>query len=272
MPSPEETGLGSVGDRGLQQALGAGILVAEVDEPARGSRRVGGDRHPLDHRVGIVVHQHPVLEAPRLSFVCVADDRLRAARRVANRAPLSPRGEPRTAPTRQTALVDQVEHGLRLERQRAFQSGIPAAGAVAIERVASGLADSRENALLGSRRRRGRKQRWGFAQVVRARSGENGVPSQHRHGVVAPSRTGHRLGEEAGRFETRDHVPSAAERADRAGAHAWPTPSTGLAGEVVVERDRAEEIGDRDAKLLRDEAQDLVREVPVTFMEVVEQR
>jgi hypothetical protein len=47
-------------------------------------------------------------------------------------------------------------------------------------------------------------------------------------------------------------------------------PALGLAGEVVVERDGAEEVRDRDSQLRRDRPEGLLREIPVALVESME--
>jgi len=61
-------------DRGVEDVGLQDVLAADVDERLVGPHRVGGDDHPLDERVGVLLHELAVLEGPRLGLVGVADE------------------------------------------------------------------------------------------------------------------------------------------------------------------------------------------------------
>ena len=81
-PSPitsvaEEAACRAAVDRVLERVLRLGVLAAEVDVAALAAGRVAGDRHRLDHRERVALHQLAVLERPRLGLVGVADEVVR---------------------------------------------------------------------------------------------------------------------------------------------------------------------------------------------------
>ena len=79
-------------DRVLRAAVRERVLGADVDEALRAARREAGDRHRLDERERVALHQHAVLERARLRLVGVADDVVRLRRLARDGLPLVPVG------------------------------------------------------------------------------------------------------------------------------------------------------------------------------------
>ena len=104
-----------------QDRFGLGILVAQIEKAPGRARGVGGDDHALDHGVGIVIEQRPILEAARFALVRVADNRLGVAVGFGHRLPLDAGGEARAAPSGQPAVAHVLQHV-----QRATSRAAPA--------------------------------------------------------------------------------------------------------------------------------------------------
>ena len=261
-----------LGDRAFENPERLGVLVAQIDEPALRTGRVRRQRHPLDHPVGIVVHEHPVLEAAGLALVGVAHDRLWSARRVRHRPPLPPGGEAGPAPARQPARVDRVDHFARGHPAgRPLQRLVAALAAVPLQRGPPGPPDSREHALLDAFRGRRRQRRRRARQGARGRPGQDGVAVDHRHRLIAAPGTRHGVGVVSGGAQAgRQHV-GAPHAAHRAVADPGPAEPAGVPREVVVEGDRAEEVGDGDPEPGRDRPQRLLREMAVALVQRVEE-
>ncbi len=96
-------------------ALALCVLVPQVDDAARGPDRETREHHPLDHQVGKVLEDHPVLERAGLALVGVAHDVLRSGGFAAHQLPLETGGEAGSAHAPQSALLevrDQAHGGL----------------------------------------------------------------------------------------------------------------------------------------------------------------
>jgi hypothetical protein len=148
----------------LEPVLGERVLPAQVDITALAPGGVGRDRHRLDHRERVALHDHPVLERPRLRFVGVADQVVRSARLARHRLPLAAGGERRAAAPHQLGVGHLAEHALRADLQRASERGVAAVGAVVLKAGGIDHTDPSQEAKPGPaglrwlRRRRGRRR------------------------------------------------------------------------------------------------------------------
>ena len=103
------------------------ILAADVDEAVLAAGRERGDRHRLDERERIALHQHAVLERAGLGLVGVADEVVRP-RRLRRAPPPTCAGRERRA-----AAAEQ----LRRRPPRAITASGPSSSARAQRRVAA---------------------------------------------------------------------------------------------------------------------------------------
>ncbi len=94
------------------RASACGILAADVEVALRRARREGGDRHRLDDRERIALHQHPVLERAGLRLVGVADEVVRLGGLRRDRGPLAAGRERRAAAADELGCGDLVDDGL----------------------------------------------------------------------------------------------------------------------------------------------------------------
>ena len=99
------------------------VLVAHVHvafhRAVAGADGVGGDDHALDDAVRVALEHGAVHERARVALVGVADDVVLLAGVGAAVAPLPARGEAGAAAAAQAALLDFVDHGLRVGGARA---------------------------------------------------------------------------------------------------------------------------------------------------------
>src|SRR5262249_33569352 len=92
--------------------LGEGILAADVEVAGRAAGREGGDRHRLDHREGVLLHEDAVLEGAGLGLVGVADEVVGEGRLLRHRLPLATRRKCRAAPSLELRGEDLADHTL----------------------------------------------------------------------------------------------------------------------------------------------------------------
>ncbi len=107
--------------------------------------------------MGVVVHQHAVLEAAGLALVGVADDGLRVPLRLGDGAPLPARRKTGSPAACEATLIHDVEERSRAElADRLLQALVSTRRPIAVERGAPLGADLGEHALAssGGRRRR----------------------------------------------------------------------------------------------------------------------
>ena len=154
-----------LGDRGLERVLRLGVLAADVDVAALAAGCVGGDRHRLDQRERVALHDHPVLERAGLRLVGVADEVVRAHRLPRDRLPFDAGRERGAAPALQLRVLQLADHALGAELDRASQRGVAAVGAVLVE--ADGL--RRGGAAEQAQRRIARLRQHGHRRRPRAR-------------------------------------------------------------------------------------------------------
>ena len=81
--------------------------------------RVRGDRDRLDERERVLLHEHAVLERPRLRLVGVADEVVRARGLLRDRLPLQPGREGGAAASEERRRLHELDDALRAELARA---------------------------------------------------------------------------------------------------------------------------------------------------------
>ena len=100
--------------RAPSRCRGQRVLAADVEVAVLAAGREAGDRHRLDQRERVVLHQHAVLERARLGLVGVADRRSAGApgwRATASH--LTPGRERRAAAAQQLRVGDLADHARR---------------------------------------------------------------------------------------------------------------------------------------------------------------
>src|SRR5207244_4520706 len=65
----EKAAIACLLDGVFETPAGQGVFAADVDVAALAAGRVTGDRHRLDHREGVLLHDHAVLEGAGLRLV-----------------------------------------------------------------------------------------------------------------------------------------------------------------------------------------------------------
>ena len=154
-----------------QPCLGMRVLTPDVEVALLRAARVTHDRDGFQQGERVFLHQHPVLESPRLGFVGVADDVVRLDRVGGHRLPFHPGRERRPAAAEQVGVLQFPDHALRAQAHRPSQHLVTAGGPVGIQRariyaphlpqqpergaVVSGLRDERAGVRAGLRRGEG---------------------------------------------------------------------------------------------------------------------
>ncbi len=110
------------------------VLGPDVDEAALAAGRERRDRHRLDEREGVALHEHAVLERARLRLVGIADEVVRRGGLGGHRVPLHAGRERRAAATEQLRVGDGPPYGLGTEPARAGERLEATAGAVVLDR------------------------------------------------------------------------------------------------------------------------------------------
>ena len=125
-------------------------------KPCLQSAGIAGDGHRLDHRVGIALDQHTVLERPGLGLVGVADHIVRMGRLARHGLPLDAHRERGAATPQDPGVLDLAHDAARAELDRAPQRLVAALGAVVVEALRLDAADPAQqpqSRLAGLRRR-----------------------------------------------------------------------------------------------------------------------
>ena len=110
-----------------------GELPADVDEGLADLQRVGGDEHPFEDLVRVVLDEHVVLERRRLRLVSV--DHQVGDGVLAEHRPLPSGREARTTSSEQAGRIDFGRHRLGRHGQRLAQPAVTAGREVALEGV-----------------------------------------------------------------------------------------------------------------------------------------
>ena len=187
----EQAVLARLRERVLEPRVRERVLRAHVDEAVLAAGRVRGDRHRLDERERVALHQDAVLERPRLRLVGVADEVVRLRRLLRDGLPL------RAGRERGAAAAEQ----LRLRRPRAATpSGRARAraaarrsrrGAVRVERLRiDACADAAQEPQAGLARLRQRRAGLGQLELARLRPGDR---AQRRRRALAEAEARRRV-------------------------------------------------------------------------------
>ena len=112
---------------------GERVLAAHVEVAVLAAGREGGDRHRLDERERVALHQHAVLERAGLGLVGVADQVVRARRLAGDGVPLAAGRERGAAAAQQLRVRHLADHALGAELDRAPQRRVAAVRAVLVE-------------------------------------------------------------------------------------------------------------------------------------------
>ena len=134
------------GQRSAEHMVRVRILTAQVDEPLVAIRCVGRDRHRLDQRERVSLHDHPVLERAGLGLVGVADQVMRACRLPCHRLPFHTCRERGAAPALKLRVLELTDDALGPELERAPQRGVTAVRTVLVEARGLGAADAAQQA------------------------------------------------------------------------------------------------------------------------------
>ena len=194
-PVPQESAFVGFPERSLQGLESLGILVTEIDETPSGSGRVGCQDHPLNHAMGIVVHQDPVFETAGFSFVRVTDKGFRVPTCILNSLPFASGWKARSAAPGQLTLADGPDDVVRLHFQDCPVQGLIAtAFPVAVHRRAALVADPGKDALFDAARVGRRERRGPGDQGVGVAADKQGVTLDDGYGIITASGAGHFFG------------------------------------------------------------------------------
>ena len=110
------------------------IFGADVDIALARPDRETGDRHPLDDREGVALHDHPVGEGAAVALVGVAHDIFNRAGGVGDGLPLDPGRKARATTAAQTRLANLGDSRGGPDRERAAKSGNSAVPLIFLDR------------------------------------------------------------------------------------------------------------------------------------------
>ncbi len=109
------------------------IFATQIDEAELATRRVCGDRHRLDEREGIALHDRAVFERAGFGFVGVADEIVRAHRLLRDRFPLAARRERGTTAAHELGIGDFANHGFGADLDRSSERFVPLMRTIIVE-------------------------------------------------------------------------------------------------------------------------------------------
>ncbi len=196
-----------------------------------------GDRHRLDQRERILLHEHAVLERPRLRLVRVADEVVRLRGLARDRLPLGPGRERGAAAAEERRRLHALDHALRPQLARAreckelgLRLRVDALGDAAQELQPRRLRQRRRLSA-GSAPRAAPGRRSCAARQARARTGRGTATGCAPSGTVAPAsaheRSVHTCSTSGGPLLERDAARRTSRRRTppRAGRRAGATRS-----------------------------------------------
>lgn len=146
--SADHSGGFGLQDRALERAMGMRVFRAQVDIATGRPDRDRGDRHALDHQIGVAFEQHAVGEGAAITLVGIADDVFLLCPGVVDRLPLDAGREAGAATAAQARRLHRLDDLAAGERQRLLQSLEAAMGAVIRDREWIGDADALEGEAL----------------------------------------------------------------------------------------------------------------------------
>ena len=251
---------------GDQRVLYDWINVDDNPDSMKYVEQVNGDKQIIST---IVFENGSVLEASRLALVGVADDGLGLTGCLRHRSPLPSGGEYGAASSHQATVSDLLDHLVGAHvANGALQGLVAAAAPVSLDARAPWLPYAGEDALLTAPGVGGGQGRGTVLQRVHPGAHQNTSVSEDGNGLVAAPGARHparALGGEIG-----DQLIGASQRADRPGADFGRGAGRLLPRKVMVETDRAEEIGDGDAQCRGDLPDGGVGDELVSIVESVE--
>ena len=217
----EESGFEGFGKTALEEGVGFGVFVAEVDEAARSSGGKASDDHAFDEGIRIVVHEGAVLKATGFTFIGVADDGFRVTVALGDGVPFDSGGEARSAASGELGGRDCFDDALGSGVAESFgEGGKAAVGLVSFEGVVPFLADVGKEALfvfagIGS----GKGGGSGF-EIIGGGASEGGVSGEDGDGFVTAAGAGHFGGGLSLGFQGFENFVAAAHAANISGADA----------------------------------------------------
>ncbi len=149
--APEKAEAAPVLQHALQVIPEIGVFAAQIDEPLPRAKRMGGDGHAVEHKIGRLGQQNAILEGARFALVGVANDMVGRADRLSAQTPLKP--------GRETGAASAAELGLGYLLYDAFRrQGERGAHAIAAPALTkedrTRLHEARRNPRLRQRSRR----------------------------------------------------------------------------------------------------------------------
>ena len=129
----EQTMLPSPIECALETRSGERVLAAEVDEAALRAGCEPGDREGFDHREGVILHEHPVLERAGLGFVRVAHEVVGPDGLPSHRFPFDAGREGRAAPAQELRVLHLADDSLGPDLEGEAQGLVSAVCAVVVE-------------------------------------------------------------------------------------------------------------------------------------------
>ena len=119
----------SLADRRLQVFDRQRIFGPHVDVAQRGSHRIAGDGHTLQHAVRIAFEHAAIHEGARVALITIADDILAIAVGLGDHAPFQAGGKAGPAPAAQTAAQHLLDDLAGRKLGKGFQQPFVAVGA-----------------------------------------------------------------------------------------------------------------------------------------------
>lgn len=158
---PEQSPRACLREGVFQAVQGAWVLAAQVQVSLVRAGGVRGDRHGLDQRVRVALHQHAVLEGARFGFVRVADDVVGMVGLRRRGLPFAAGGEGGAATPDQAGVGDLADDSGGAQLEGPAQGGVATVGAVVVQRRGVHDSDAAQQdqllaARLGNRQRRRR--------------------------------------------------------------------------------------------------------------------
>jgi len=154
-------------DRLHEATVGEDVLPADVDVGGVDPHRPAGDDDPLQELVGVLLHDHPVLEGPGLRLIGVHREVLRLVGLLRNEAPLHPGREARAAAPPEVRRLDLLDQVVRRPVPDRLAGGLVATLAlVEGEGVGGGVIGPAREDLLEAHRAPPRAASWRHSSMI----------------------------------------------------------------------------------------------------------